>query len=463
LLQKTWQLEWMQDQDGGQMEVLEGSLITLELGLGTVKGSSGCNTYQGIVQLVEGKIQIGPVATTMMACEEPIMEQELLYLERLQNISSLNLEGEKLVGKDDNGQVLLVFHELEALPLVGTLWEVVSYNNGQGAMVSVLAGSQITAQFSEEGQVSGNASCNRYFGSYVLEGENLTIGPLGSTEMFCEEPEGLMEQEQAFLAAMPTASTYQVTGDRLELRTADGTLAVSFTAVQPKPLEGTLWVLTGYNNGQGGFVSVLTGSEITALFSTDGTLSGSAGCNTYNAAFTREGDSLQIGPAAVTRMMCAEPEGVMEQESGYLNALGKVTSFSISGDQLTLLDESGNSQAQYVSHPLVGKVWWMTEIQYMNDTSVAPANPQDYTVQFLPDGALAIKADCNQVGGTYTLQGSSLSINLGASTMAFCGEESLDQQFLEQLSLAASYLIENGQLFIAAQMDSSIIQFVEQP
>lgn len=61
--------------------------------------------------------------------------------------------------------------------------------------------------------------------------------------------------------------------------------------------------------------------------------------------------------------------------------------------------------------------------------SVVP-DPENYTITFREDGSAEIKADCNQVGGTYTQQGSALIITLGPSTMAACGEDSLDQQYL---------------------------------
>ena len=77
--------------------------------------------------------------------------------------------------------------------------------------------------------------------------------------------------------------------------------------------------------------------------------------------------------------------------------------------------------------------------------SVTP-DPENYTLTLLPDGTLSIKADCNMVSGSYTLDGSSISIVLGPSTMAFCGEQSLDLQYLELFNNVESYALENGQL-----------------
>jgi heat shock protein HslJ len=70
--------------------------------------------------------------------------------------------------------------------------------------------------------------------------------------------------------------------------------------------------------------------------------------------------------------------------------------------------------------------------------SVVP-DPENYTVIFRQDGSAEITADCNQVGATYTQQGSALIITLGPSTMAACGEDSLDQQFLASLDAVNSF------------------------
>jgi heat shock protein HslJ len=44
----------------------------------------------------------------------------------------------------------------------------------------------------------------------------------------CSEPEGIMEQETEYLAALETAATYNIEGERLQLRTAEGSLAADF-------------------------------------------------------------------------------------------------------------------------------------------------------------------------------------------------------------------------------------------
>ncbi len=130
---------------------------------------------------------------------------------------------------DADGKALATFTQQSA-DLAGTSWIVTGYNNGQGAVVSVITGVELTADFGADGTLSGSAGCNRYTATYEVSGTGLKIGPAAATRMACAEPAGVMEQEAQFLQALATAATYRLEGDRLELRTADGALAVNLIA-----------------------------------------------------------------------------------------------------------------------------------------------------------------------------------------------------------------------------------------
>ena len=123
------------------------------------------------------------------------------------------------------------------------------------------------------------------------------------------------------------------------------------------------------------------------------------------------------------------------------------------------LDGQQAQTGESTAPQLVGPVWQWQQTQ-MNDNSVwEPITPANYTLQFADDGMVSIQADCNQVQGSYTVDGSSISIVLGPSTMAVCGPQSLSDQFLTQLGGAAIYFFQNGSLFIDLFADSGTMQF----
>ena len=66
----------------------------------------------------------------------------------------------------------------------------------------------------------------------------------------------------------------------------------------------------------------------TLAFNEDGTVTGSAGCNTFNGSVAIDGSALEFGPLATTRMACADP-AIGEQETALLQALQATTGYTI--------------------------------------------------------------------------------------------------------------------------------------
>ena len=82
---------------------------------------------------------------------------------------------------------------------------------------------------------------------------------------------------------------------------------------------------------------------------------------------------------------------------------------------------------------LIGITWSWLGSSYNNDTRSEVAVPGDFTITFNADGSFNGKADCNNFSGSYTLQGSSISIRPGPMTMAICPQQALVDQYLKDL------------------------------
>jgi heat shock protein HslJ len=196
---------------------------------GNVSGSAGCNQYAGKYTTSGSSITFDPsIMSTAMACEQAVMNQEQVYLKMLVEAKTYEVKGDQLTFFGADNKVLAAY-KAENQDLAGTDWNVVGYNNGKEAVVSVIIDTNLTASFGKDGNLSGNAGCNTYSGSYTVDSNQITIGSLASTMMFCEEPAGTMDQEAQYLAALQTAATYQIEKNVLELRTTDGALAVNYS------------------------------------------------------------------------------------------------------------------------------------------------------------------------------------------------------------------------------------------
>lgn len=228
--------------------------------------------------------------------------------------------------------------------LEGTLWQLAGYVGPDGKEVQVVKGSTASATFNA-GTVTGNAGCNDFHGSYTVDGDKLTIGPLATTMKACGPAETIVET--AYLAAMGKVATYTATDETLQLKGADGKASLRFTATEPTTLTGTRWVATSLNNGNGGVTSIVAGTSLTAIFGAAGTVAGSGGCNDYNGPYTTTGTTIKVGPLAATRKLCTAPAGVDAQESQFLAALQKATVATITGSKLELRDDGGALQVAF--------------------------------------------------------------------------------------------------------------------
>ena len=119
----------------------------------------------------------------------------------------------------------------------------------------------------------------------------------------------------------------------------------------------------------------------------------------------------------------------------------------------------GESAASAAQPELVGPIWHWDQTLMNNDETFIPDNSNNYRMQFEPDGTVTIQADCNQVSGTYTVDGSSITIQTGPTTLAACPPGSLGDQFVAQLTQAVIYFFQDENLFLDLQFDSGTMQF----
>lgn len=395
----TWVLDAYLSSEGVLVSVLADSEATVTFQAGEVGGNASCNQYFGSYQVRGDKLTINMGGMTEMYCSpEELMTQEQDFLAAMGQAGSYLIADDKLQVEDLSGVPILTFSALMPAPLVGTLWQLTGYDDGTGGFSSLLRDTEITAIFSEDGTLSGSAGCNNYSTSYEVSGDRLTVGPVASTMMMCPGPQGIMEQETAYLTALQSASTFQIEGKTLTLLSAQGGAALTYVVREPTPLAGTLWQVIGYNNGKGGVVSVVIGTELTAAFGEDGSLTGSAGCNNYSASYELDeaaGPSegaIAISPAASTRMFCAEPEGTMEQEAQYLAALEMASTYRIEGDRLQLRDANGSLIADYVVKPQVAGLDEdvLANMEYKSEwtqSGTAPLVNGEYREQAAPGSA----------------------------------------------------------------------------
>ena len=204
-------------------------------------GFDGCNFFLGAYNATtEGELRMQTPARTYNQCApEELEQQSLLYVSSLQNVTEYRLEGEQLIASTVDDQRLLTFNPAKPVPMPGTEWALTLWWFADDLLwMPVVPSSKTTITFGEGGQASGSGGCNNYTVSYegdlqiekVMEATDtyaelptLTFGPVTAQFVACAEPEGIMDQEQAYFTALGSVAYYFKLGGMLMMLDAEGT------------------------------------------------------------------------------------------------------------------------------------------------------------------------------------------------------------------------------------------------
>ncbi|MDD1706254.1 MAG: META domain-containing protein [Methanoregulaceae archaeon] len=224
----TWYLVSVSE-NGSPGTIVNGTTITaLFDGNGTLSGSAGCNQYTAPYTGLPEKLAVGQPSATKINCGSPdgIMIQESRYLSTVQQSSAYTLRDNTLEILDGQGETLLIYTAVS--PELLSTWRIITFGTSGGEMWTPGTLTTITLRFHPDGNISGNAGCNDYLGTYRITGMNsLTIHPSGMTKMFCGIG-GVMELEHAYSGYLPEMQTYSLSDGRLFMSDTTGNIRMLF-------------------------------------------------------------------------------------------------------------------------------------------------------------------------------------------------------------------------------------------
>lgn len=107
-------------------------------------------------------------------------------------------------------------------PLANTGWAAMTlYGN------PTLTEAMPNVFFYDDGRVAAFGGCNNFSGPYYVSSTSISIGPLAGTLLACSE--AITAQEQAYLNALQSATSFQVTAGELILRDGSGQEVARFS------------------------------------------------------------------------------------------------------------------------------------------------------------------------------------------------------------------------------------------
>lgn len=89
-------------------------------------------------------------------------------------------------------------------------------------------------------------------------------------------------------------------------------------------------------------------ARVTATFTAEGRVAGTAGCNRYTGGYTLTGEGFSFGPAAATRMAC--PEALMTLERDTFDAFSRTARFDIDDTGALVLLASDGTRLMRMRH-----------------------------------------------------------------------------------------------------------------
>ena len=218
-------------------------------------------------------------------------------------------------------------------------WTLQSFDNIAGPQ-PVIENTNITLSFDMEAmQLKGVGGCNNYTADFELGNEsyNITVLNISSTEMWCDEPEEVMQQEQEFFTTLAQIQLFYF--DKATLNMGFGADAGFHFVPTQVTLDNVAWALQSFDNIAGP-QPIIENTHISLYMDMENSqLGGFAGCNTYGADFVQDenSNSITILNIISTQMWCEVPENIMQQEQNYFDTLVQTNTFILDEASLSLI------------------------------------------------------------------------------------------------------------------------------
>lgn len=191
--------------------------------------------------------------------------------------------------------------------------------------------------------------------------------------------------------------------------------------VPPVGLIGRTFLSTGVTV-DGAPYALAAGTRIRLIFD-NGNLSANAGCNIIGGNLVIDGDKLRFSGASMTEMACDEPR--MAQDQWLITFLSSSPTFVLNGNGLTLT--SGTTVVTLLDReiaepdqPLAGPTWSLASFISGDTVSSVPVGISA-AFTFADDGTFSANFGCNSGGGTYAIDGDTITFSDVVMTKMACG------------------------------------------
>ena len=115
--------------------------------------------------------------------------------------------------------------------LIGTDWKLVSFGPVSSPLMTAPETNPLL-HFEQKGKISGNFGCNSFGGDYKINGNQITLGQIASTLMYCQDP--VMVQESTALQVLTGTPSFTLENGKLTIMAVDGKNSLTFEQITAK-------------------------------------------------------------------------------------------------------------------------------------------------------------------------------------------------------------------------------------
>jgi heat shock protein HslJ len=206
-------------EDGVDRPFAAGSTLRLEFSDGGLSVHAGCNHLHGNYRISGDRLRVGPLASTEMACDQPLMDQDAWLADTvLGSPLAVAVDGDTLTLSRPGLTLALTDRRVASpdAPLQGTRWELEGIREGD-AVSSVPPGvRRADLTIGQDGTVELHTGCNSGGGTAAVGDSTITFGPVVTTKMACADDAG-RQIEAAMLAVLDGTVTWSITERSLDL------------------------------------------------------------------------------------------------------------------------------------------------------------------------------------------------------------------------------------------------------
>jgi heat shock protein HslJ len=198
-------------------DLVPGTDIRIAFTDGSLSANAGCNTMGGDYSLDGNMLEVGPMFSTEMGCEPPLMDQDTWLADFLTSGPAVSLDGDELMLGGNDGTTINMLDRESAdpdRPIEGTVWVVDGIVANEA--VSTVPGGTTASITITDGTAAVETGCNAGSTSVEITDTTLTFSPMAVTMMACPPDE--TELQDAVLAVLDGEVTYEIEADRLSIR-----------------------------------------------------------------------------------------------------------------------------------------------------------------------------------------------------------------------------------------------------